>query len=119
SYRVFRERIGRLASGLAELGVRPGDVVAVLDWDSHRYLECYFAVPMLGAVLHTVNIRLAPSQMVYTMNHAEDTVVLVHEDFLPVVEGMKDDLKTVRKWVLLKDGDAVPDTSVPINVEYE
>ena len=56
SYRVFRERIGRLASGLAELGVKPGDVVAVLDWDSHRYLECYFAVPMMGAVLQTVNL---------------------------------------------------------------
>ncbi len=112
-------RINRLASGLSAMGVKPGDVVAVLDWDSHRYLECYFAVPMLGAVLHTVNIRLAPSQMLYTMNHAEDTVVLVHEDFLPVVEGIKDELKTVRKWVLLEDGDTMPDTSLPINVEYE
>lgn len=118
-YRELMRRINRLASGLSAIGVGPGDVVAVLDWDSHRYLECYFAVPMLGAVLHTVNIRLAPSQMLYTMKHAEDVVVLVHEDFLPVVEGIKDELKTVRKWVLLKDGETMPDTSVPINVEYE
>lgn len=62
SYRDLGDRVGRLASGLARLGVKPGDTVAVMDWDSHRYLECFFAVPMLGAVLHTVNIRLSPEQ---------------------------------------------------------
>src|SRR5271166_3698577 len=65
SYRVFRERIGRLASGLSQIGARPGDVVAVLDWDSDRYHECYFAVPMMGAVLQTVNLSLAPEQLLY------------------------------------------------------
>jgi fatty-acyl-CoA synthase len=58
----------------------------VMDWDSHRYLECFFAVPMIGAVLHTVNVRLSPEQMLYTMNHAEDRFVLVMSDFLPLVE---------------------------------
>jgi len=118
-YYEFFRRISRLASGLSALGVKPGDVVAVLDWDSHRYLECYFAVPMLGAVLHTVNIRLSPAQILYTMNHAEDTVVLVHEDFLPMLEGIKDELKTVRRWILLKDDNTQSNTSVPIDVEYE
>ncbi len=66
SYRVWRQRISRLASGLAGLGVKPGDTVAVMDWDSHRYLESYFAVPMMGAVLQTVNIRLSPEQIIYT-----------------------------------------------------
>ena len=61
SYRVFRERIGRLASGLSQIGVGRGDVVAVLDWDSHRYHECYFAVPMMGSVLQTVNLPSRPS----------------------------------------------------------
>lgn len=112
-------RINRLASGLDALGVKPGDVVAVLDWDSNRYLESYFAIPMLGAVLHTVNIRLSPAQMLYTMNHAEDTVVMVHEDFLPVLEGIKDQLKSVRRWIVLKDSDTWPDTSIPIDLEYE
>ncbi len=70
SYRQLHERIGRLASGLARLGVKPGDTVAVMDWDSHRYLECFFAVPMMGAVLQTVNIRLSPEQVLYTLNHA-------------------------------------------------
>src|ERR1700758_5003991 len=62
-YRQLRQRIGQLANGLTELGVRPGDTVAVMDWDSHRYLECYFAVPMMGVVLQTVNIRLSPEQI--------------------------------------------------------
>src|SRR5262245_50012575 len=75
-YRTFRRRIGQLAAGLAQLGVKPGATVAVMDWDSHRYLECYFAVPMMGASLHTVNVRLSPEQILYTINHAEDDVIL-------------------------------------------
>jgi fatty-acyl-CoA synthase len=71
SYAEFRQRICRLANALCELGVKPGDTVAVMDWDSHRYLECFYAVPMLGAVLHTVNIRLSPEQILYTIDHAE------------------------------------------------
>ncbi len=59
-YRTLRRRISRLASGLSTCGVKPDDTVAVMDWDSHRYLECFFAVPMMGAVLHTINIRLSP-----------------------------------------------------------
>jgi fatty-acyl-CoA synthase len=70
-YRTLEQRIGRLANGLASLGVLPGDTVGVLDWDSHRYLECYFAVPGMGAVLHMVNVRLSPEQILYTINHAE------------------------------------------------
>ncbi|MGH9962955.1 MAG: AMP-binding protein [Pyrinomonadaceae bacterium] len=60
SNRELNERIGRLASGLMSLGIKPGDTVAVMDWDSNRYLECYFAAPMMGAVLQMVNIRLSP-----------------------------------------------------------
>jgi acyl-CoA synthetase (AMP-forming)/AMP-acid ligase II len=67
TYREFRERLGRLGSALTKLGVAPGTTVAVMDWDSHRYLECYFAIPMLGAVLQTVNVRLAPQQILFTL----------------------------------------------------
>jgi fatty-acyl-CoA synthase len=119
TYRSFYERVNRLAAGLAALGVRPGDTVAVLDWDSHRYLECFFAVPMMGAILHTVNVRLSPDQILYTMNHAEDAVVLVHEDFLPVLESIADRLETVRRYVLIKDSSENPTTSVPLSGEYE
>ncbi len=74
TYRDLRERVCRLAAALTALGVRPGDTVAVMDWDSHRYLECFFAVPMLGAVLHTINVRLSAEQVLYTIDHAEDDV---------------------------------------------
>ncbi len=119
TYREFYERINRLASALTARGVKPGDTVAVLDWDSHRYLECFYAVPMLGAILHTVNIRLSPEQILYTMNHAEDTVVLVHEDFLPLLEDMADKLETVQTFILLKDSSQKPATTLPLAAEYE
>lgn len=90
SYRMFGERLARLANVLKELGVGHGDTVAVMDWDSNRYLECFFAVPMIGAVLHTVNVRLAPDQILYTINHAEDDVLLVHSDFFNIVESIAD-----------------------------
>ncbi|MDX9710671.1 MAG: AMP-binding protein, partial [Trichloromonas sp.] len=72
NYSTLRERICRLANALTRLGVKAGDTVAVMDYDSHRYLECFFAVPMLGAVLHTINVRLSPEQILYTIDHAED-----------------------------------------------
>ena len=86
SYATFAERVSRLASALAALGVQPGNTVAVMDWDSHRYLECFFAVPMMGAVLHTVNFRIAAEQVLYTINHAHDDVILVNADFVPLLE---------------------------------
>ena len=96
TYLELHKRINRLASALTSLGVGPGDTVAVLDWDSHRYLECFFAVPMMGAILHTVNIRLSPEQILFTMNHAEDDVVLVHEDFVPLLASLAGKLPTVK-----------------------
>jgi fatty-acyl-CoA synthase len=89
SYRTLRERIGRLASSLADLGVAQGDVVGILDWDSHRYLECFFAVPMMGATLQTVNVRLSAQQIQYTLEHAAPKVLLVHRDFVDLVDGMR------------------------------
>ena len=119
TYRTLRQRIGRLASGLAGLGVRPGDTVAVMDWDSHRYLECYFAVPMMGAVLQTVNIRLSPEQILYTLNHAGADVILCHTDFLPVLDSIKDRLETANTFILLSDEGERPQSSVAFAAEYE
>ncbi len=119
TYRDLGERVGRLASGLVGLGVKPGDTVAVMDWDSHRYLECFFAVPMMGAVLHTVNIRLSPEQILYTINHAEDDVILVNTEFLPILETIRDRIEPVKKLVLLNDTDQIPATPLDISTEYE
>lgn len=118
TYRELRARIGRLAAGLDRLGVRPGVTVAVLDWDSHRYLECFFAIPMMGAVLQTVNVRLSPAQVAYTMSHAEAQVALVHRDFLPLLAEIRARLPKLRTVVLIDDGagDVLP---AGFSTEYE
>ncbi|WP_137888759.1 fatty acid--CoA ligase [Pseudomonas sp. 2FE] len=103
SYATFNERVARLANVLTTAGVKAGDTVAVMDWDSHRYLECMFAIPMLGAVLHTINIRLSPEQILYTMNHAEDKFVLVNSEFVPLYQGIASQLTSVEKTLLLSD----------------
>jgi fatty-acyl-CoA synthase len=119
TYRAFNERVHRLANALKLLGVKKGDTVCVFDYDSHRYLECFFAIPMMGAVLHTQNWRLSPDQILYTMNHAEDDVVLIHADFLPLLEAVQDKLTTVKKIILITDDGQKPETKVKIDMEYE
>ena len=119
SYRTFRERIGRLASGLTSLGIKSGDTVAVMDWDNHRYLECFFAVPMMGAVLHTVNIRLSPEQILYTINHADDDIILVHADFVHILEQISDRFERPVKLVLLHDNPAPVTLPTGYEAEYE
>ncbi len=118
TYRDLRSRIERLAEGLAVLGVAPGATVAVLDWDSHRYLECFFAIPMMGAVLQTVNVRLSPEQIAYTMRHADAEVALVHRDFLPLLSDIRGELPRLRVVVLIDDGTGQPLPS-DCRVEYE
>lgn len=119
SYRDLGQRVSRLASMLTDLGVKPGDTVAVMDWDSHRYLECFFAIPMMGAVLHTVNVRLSPEQVLYTINHAKDDVILVNREFLPILDAIKDRIEPVKKYVLLDDGDGPQDSQIELAGEYE
>ncbi|MEM5329105.1 fatty acid--CoA ligase [Paraburkholderia sp. JHI2823] len=120
TYSTLRERIARLANGLEKLGVRHGNTVAVMDWDSHRYLECYFAIPMMGAVLQTVNVRLSPDEIAYTINHAGAEVLLVHADFLPVVDSIKEKLETVRTFVYIDEpGSDAAAHSIAFATEYE
>lgn len=119
TYREMAERVRRLASVLASAGVKPGDTVAVMDWDSHRYLECFFAIPMMGAVLHTINIRLSPEQVLYTINHAKDDVILVNREFLPLLEAIKDRIETVKTFITLDDGEGPESSSINTIGEYE
>ena len=104
SYREFATRINRLAHALTSIGIGSGDTVAVLDWDTHRYLECFFAVPMLGAILHTVNIRLSPAQILYTINHAKDDVIIVHVDFWDMLVGIAPQIERDVRFILVQDG---------------
>jgi len=97
-YRTLNQRIHRLANLLTASGIGPGDTVALLDWDSHRSLE--------------------PEQIAFTMHHAEDHLVLVHDDFLPMMDSIKDKLPTVRGYIRLTDGES-PSTGLPLLGEYE
>jgi fatty-acyl-CoA synthase len=119
TYRDFRDRIGRLADALTAQGVVRGDVIGVLDWDSPRYLECYFAIPMLGATLQTVNIRLSPEQVLYTINHARAKLLLVNVDFLPLVEQLRDKLESVEGIILISDDGTFPAKADKVVGHYE
>ena len=105
TYADFYKRVHKLANLLKSLGVEKGDMVAVMDWDSHRYLEHYFAVPMMGAILHTINIRLSPDQMLYTINHAEDKIIVVHKDFEPLIQKMQGNFETVKHIIYIDEGE--------------
>ncbi|MEY4510784.1 MAG: hypothetical protein RLZZ450_2906 [Pseudomonadota bacterium] len=119
TYRELRQRVGQVAQVLESLGVVHGDVVAVMDWDSHRYLECFYAVPMYGAVLQTVNVRLSPEQILYTLNHAGARVLVVHEDFLPVVREILPRLTSVKSFVWVSDEGQPAPADIPWAGEYE
>ncbi|MHA1594803.1 MAG: long-chain fatty acid--CoA ligase [Candidatus Baldrarchaeia archaeon] len=116
----FYERIKRLANALEEIGVKRGTKVAVLDWDTHRYLELYFAVPMMGAILHTINLRLPPEHLLYTMKHAEDDVLVIRDEFLPIVERVKDMLpKSLKAFIITSDTGTFPETKLEPAYDYE
>ncbi len=100
------ERAERLAAALRRLGVRPGDRVATFSWNTQEHLEVYLAVPCMGAVLHTLNIRLFPEQLVYVANHAEDRIVLVDDSLVPLLAKVAPELRTVERFVVVGGGDA-------------
>jgi fatty-acyl-CoA synthase len=119
TYAELRDRIGRLANGLKMLGVRPGDTVGVMDWDSNRFLEAFFAIPMMGAILQTVNVRLSPEQLTYTINHAGASVLLVNDEFVGLLEGIKSQLENVRTFIVLSDRPEPAKGSIEFAGEYE
>src|SRR4029453_17101136 len=119
TYRQLRERIGRLASSLARLGGGAGDTVGGLDWDSNRFLEAYFAVPMMGAVLKTVNVRPPPERIAYTINHAGSSVLLVNDEFVPMLEGIKNQLSKVKRLVVMSDRPVPQTGGLAFAGEYE
>ena len=114
TYAECLRRARRLAGVLRGLGVRPGDRVATLCWNHDRHFEAYFAVPLLGAVLHTLNLRLQPDELAYVARHAEDRVVLVDESLLPLLETFRE-RAGIRHVVVIADGGAPP----PGMLDYE
>jgi fatty-acyl-CoA synthase len=107
----------RLANALASLGVERGDRVGTFCWNSQEHLEAYLAVPSMGAVLHTLNIRLFPEQLAYVINHAQDKLIILDDSLVPMLAKVAADLQTVERFVVIGDGDASELQSVVRNVE--
>ena len=121
SYVEFINRVNRFGQLLERFGLGQGDVVAIMDWDTHRYLEAFFAVPMLGSTLHTVNIRLSPSQIAYTIDHAEDDVILFHADFVPLLEEVMLEVKRDARLIVMRDSADIelPHTTLKIEAIFD
>jgi len=116
SYADVCDRIDRLCRALQALGVGDGDRVATFAWNSQRHLEAYMGVPCMGAVLHTLNIRLFEDQLTYIANHAKDKIVLVDDSLVPVLEKVAPTFETVEHYVVMGGGDA---GSLPNALRYE
>jgi fatty-acyl-CoA synthase len=119
TYKEIASRTRKLADSLQKLGVGRGDKVGTLAWNHHRHLEAYFAIPCSGAVLHTINIRLSPQHISYIINHAEDKVLLIDSDLVPLIEKIQPELKTVQAYIIMTDEDELPDTTLSPVYHYE
>lgn len=119
NYKDLTERTRKLAHALEKLGVKEGERVGTFAWNHFRHLEAYFAIPGMGGVLHTINIRLAAQHISYIVNHAEDKVLIIDADLLPLVEAVKDELKTVEAFVVMTDDDEIPETTLSPVYHYE
>jgi fatty-acyl-CoA synthase len=120
TYRDLRSRSKKLANALTRLGVKLGDRIGTLAWNTYRHFELYYGVSGMGAVLHTVNPRLFPEQIDYIVNHAEDSYLFVDLTFLPIIEKLAPQLKTVKAFVVLTDAAHMPkDCKIPNLLCYE
>jgi len=119
SYRELEHRIHRLASGLSDAGIAPGDTVAVFDYDSNRFLECFFAIPMMGAVMQMVNWRLSAQQLVYTINHSEAKLIIINSDFLPLLENIRNQLPAVEAIIVIAENPGFPESPLEIYSDYD
>jgi fatty-acyl-CoA synthase len=120
TYQDLYTRVSKLANLLTGvLNVQPGETVGIIDHDSHRFLEAYFAIPMIGAVLHTINFRHSEEQLLYAINHAEDKVIFCHKDFFPLLERLHNKMPAVKKIVLLTDDSTELTSSLESEGEYE
>ena len=98
-------RAEKLAAALTRLGIEPGDRVGTFCWNNQGHLEAYLAIPAMGAVLHTLNIRLPAEQLAYVINHAEDRCLIVDASLIPLLAAIKDDLKTIETVIVVGEGD--------------
>ena len=115
----IRTRSLKVAKALEHEGVRLGDRIATMAWNTDRHVETWFGIMGTGAICHTLNPRLFADQIAYIVNHAEDDIMFVDLTFIPIVEALQDRIATVRKYIVLTDSDHMPATSLPNAVAYE
>ncbi len=117
TYADYADRVCHLAAALGTLGLKKGDRVGTFAWNSHRHMEVYFAAPLMGMVLHTVNIRLSSQDVTYIVNHAEDQVLILDASLWHLIEPIRKDLKSVKHFIVMKDS---PDAQIPPGtLDYE
>jgi fatty-acyl-CoA synthase len=119
SYSQLAKRTHQLAHVLTRLGVKPGERVATLAWNNYRHLELYYAVPCMGAVLHTLNLRLFPDQLEFTIKDAGDSVIFVDKTLLPVLNQVAGRIPNVRTIVVMNDGGPLPEHDLGETLDYE
>ena len=113
------KRSKKLANALKRLGVNLHDRVATIAWNNSRHFETYFAVSGMGAILHTLNPRYSPAQLIYILNHAEDRVLIVDPTFIPLVEGVQDQLQTIEVIIIASSKDFIPENNLNNSFSYE
>ena len=119
-YKDAHKRAKQLAEALQGLGIKLGDRVGTIAWNTYRHFELYFGISGIGAVLHTLNPRLAPEHVAYIANHAEDQIIFVDLNLVPIVEGVWDQLKTVKHVVVMTDRAHMPTSAkIPNLLCYE
>lgn len=119
TYGQVYERSQRLANALVELGIKPGDRVATVAWNSDRHLELYYAISGIGAICHTVNLRLADAEMIYILNHAEDRLVFFDTDMAERVARIQSHVPSVERFISLSDAAGMSAESPAGTIDYE
>ncbi len=118
TYGEWGKRTAQLANALHRAGVKEGERIATFGWNTYRHLELYFAIPCIGAVLHTLNIRLFADQLAYIINNAEDSIIFVDGDLVPILESLADRLTTVKQYVIMGEAPSATGKLQP-SVDYE
>ena len=117
-YRDLHSRARKVAKALVSAGIKPGDRVATMAWNTDRHMEVWYGITGVGAIYHTLNPRLFAEQIEYIVNHAEDRIIFVDATFLPILEPIRDKLSSVEKIIVLTDEDHLPSTSLNVEI-YE
>jgi acyl-CoA synthetase (AMP-forming)/AMP-acid ligase II len=119
NYKEAALRSRKLAQALIRLGIKDGDVIATMAWNTHRHFECWYGISGMGAILHTVNPRLFPEQLEYIINHAQDQYIFIDASFAPLLEKLQLLLPNVKGYILMTDAERMPETSLKNALCYE